>query len=63
VKATRVMKARKVSRCALCGAQIRVNEQIGKTPRGWAHCACVLLAVDGSLWDAQTPRPTERTTP
>jgi hypothetical protein len=41
-RASRVRKARWPSRCQLCRDLIRVGQQIGKTPVGWCHVACII---------------------
>jgi hypothetical protein len=40
--ASRVMKARKPSRCPLCRDLVHVGQQIGRTPIGWCHTQCII---------------------
>jgi hypothetical protein len=51
------MKARKASRCPLCHGKVAIGQQIGRTPIGWCHTGCIILAADGSLWDAAAQDP------
>ena len=43
--ARRVMKARKTSTCLLCRQLVSVGQQIGRTPIGWCHTACIIEAA------------------
>jgi hypothetical protein len=41
--ASRVRKARRAGRCAMCPGPVRIGERIGYVPRvGWSHIACII---------------------
>jgi hypothetical protein len=43
VLADRVMRARRESTCSICGALVRVGNQIARCPGGlWVHCKCFI---------------------
>ena len=44
-RASRVMKARTASICPLCLGPVNVGQQIGRTPIGWCHTACIINAA------------------
>jgi hypothetical protein len=42
MRASRVMRARRLGTCALCHAGVTVGQQIGRTPIGWCHTQCII---------------------
>jgi len=64
IRADRVRKARRTTRCNLCGGPIYVGRQIARLGKTWVHSQCAAQRIrDGTTNRNDSPHTDRKDTP